>query len=126
MAEPGEGLTLAKVTKRFGATRALVDAHLQIRAGRGAHAARRKRLRQVDARQDHRRGAPAQTRESSALTRVSVERRGPRGMSELGIAVVFQEVLTAASQSVLNNIWLGSDGLFTRKLNTVEATADRR
>ena len=37
-------------------------------------------------------------------------------MGELGIAVVFQEVLTAASQSVLDNIWLGSDGLFTRKL----------
>ena len=31
MAAPGDGLTLAHVTKRFGATRALVDAHLQIR-----------------------------------------------------------------------------------------------
>ena len=33
MAAPGDGLTLAHVTKRFGATRALVDAHLQIRPG---------------------------------------------------------------------------------------------
>ena len=116
MAVPGDGLTLAHVTKRFGATRALVDAHLQIRRGEvhtllGENGSGKSTLVKIIG------GVHRPDEGEFSLDGVSVVRRSPRGMSELGIAVVFQEVLTAASQSVLNNIWLGSDGLFTRKLN---------
>src|SRR5699024_5151595 len=40
------------------------------------------------------------------------------GASHYGIETVFQEVLTASHQSVLQNIWLGSDGIFRRRFKT--------
>ncbi|WP_268878166.1 sugar ABC transporter ATP-binding protein [Gulosibacter macacae] len=46
--------------------------------------------------------------------------RSPRHAADHGIAVVFQEVLTAANQSVLDNIWLGADGVFTRRRSRQE------
>lgn len=36
----------------------------------------------------------------------------PRAAIDAGIAAVFQEVLVAGSRSVLDNVWLGADGLF--------------
>jgi ABC-type sugar transport system ATPase subunit len=40
----------------------------------------------------------------------------PRAAGAAGIATVFQEILAAGQQSVLENIWLGSDGLFRRRI----------
>src|SRR5919197_4039818 len=36
----------------------------------------------------------------------------PRAALDAGIAAVFQEILVAGSRSVLDNVWLGADGLF--------------
>jgi ABC-type sugar transport system ATPase subunit len=44
-------------------------------------------------------------------------RRSPRSAQAAGIVTVFQEVLVVGSQSVVENIWLGSDGLFRRTLD---------
>ena len=41
-------------------------------------------------------------------------RRNPRSAQGFGIVTVFQEVLVVRSQSILENVWLGSDGLFRR------------
>ncbi|MBO0682110.1 MAG: sugar ABC transporter ATP-binding protein [Candidatus Dormibacteraeota bacterium] len=43
---------------------------------------------------------------------VQVRLRSPRAAIEAGIAAVFQEVLVAGSRPVLDNVWLGADGLF--------------
>jgi ABC-type sugar transport system ATPase subunit len=42
--------------------------------------------------------------------------RGPGGALGRGIATVFQEVLVVGSQTVLDNVWLGSDGPFRTKI----------
>jgi ABC-type sugar transport system ATPase subunit len=45
-------------------------------------------------------------------------RVSPRFAQELGIATVFQEVLVVESQTVFENVWLGADGLFVRRVAT--------
>jgi len=116
MSESREGLRLANVSKRFGATRALSDAHLRIGPGEvhtllGENGSGKSTLVKIIG------GVHRPDDGEFTLDGATVQQRGPRRMNALGIAVVFQEVLTAASQSVLDNIWLGSDGLFVRKLS---------
>jgi ABC-type sugar transport system ATPase subunit len=41
---------------------------------------------------------------------------GPRAAGDAGIATVFQEVLLAGRQSVLENVWMGTDGFFRSTL----------
>lgn len=48
----------------------------------------------------------------------------PSHAQALGIATVFQEILVVPQQPVLTNIWLGSDGLFRRRL-TAEQRRER-
>jgi len=38
--------------------------------------------------------------------------RNPRAALAAGIATVFQEILVVGAQSVLDNVWLGADGIF--------------
>lgn len=114
MSEPFEGLRLTRVSKRFGATRALVDAYLHIQPGEvhtllGENGSGKSTLVKIIG------GVHRPDGGDFTIDSAAVEHRGPRHMNTLGIAVVFQEVLTAGSQSVLDNIWLGSDGLFARK-----------
>jgi ABC-type sugar transport system ATPase subunit len=40
----------------------------------------------------------------------------PRAADTAGVSTVFQEILAAGQQPVLENIWLGSDGLFRRRI----------
>ncbi|NPD16800.1 sugar ABC transporter ATP-binding protein [Xinfangfangia sp. D13-10-4-6] len=42
--------------------------------------------------------------------------RGPRAFQEAGFATAFQEVLIAPDRSVTDNILLGLDGMFTRRI----------
>jgi ABC-type sugar transport system ATPase subunit len=44
----------------------------------------------------------------------------PRDAIAAGIATVFQEILVAGQQSVLTNVWLGSDGLVRRRRSEQE------
>jgi ABC-type sugar transport system ATPase subunit len=115
MSDPGQGLRLANVSKRFGATRALVDADLHLQPGEvhtllGENGSGKSTLVKIIG------GVHGPDGGDFTLDGRNVDKRGPGRMSGLGIAVVFQEVLTAASQSVLDNVWLGSDGLFRRAL----------
>jgi ABC-type sugar transport system ATPase subunit len=48
----------------------------------------------------------------------------PRDATAAGIATVFQEILVAGQQSVLANVWLGSDGLVRRR-QSMQARRER-
>jgi ABC-type sugar transport system ATPase subunit len=49
--------------------------------------------------------------------------QSPRAARELGIATVFQEVLVAEARSVLDNVWLGHEGLLRTRIATREKRA---
>ncbi|WP_285313947.1 sugar ABC transporter ATP-binding protein [Pseudarthrobacter sp. fls2-241-R2A-168] len=115
MNDQAPGLALAGVSKRFGATRALIDAQLSLRPGEihtllGENGSGKSTLVKILG------GVHSPDTGSVTLDGVPLNSRSPREAMGLGIAVVFQEVLTAASQSVLENVWLGSDGTFRRRL----------
>ena len=44
----------------------------------------------------------------------------PRRAATLGVATVFQEILVFTNLTVLDNIWLGCDGLFRRRLTPAQ------
>jgi len=122
MSHTRDGLHLADVSKRFGATRALVEARLDVAPGEihtllGENGSGKSTLVKIIG-GAHRPDGGVFTLDGTELALAS-----PRGAARHGIAVVFQEVLTAASQSVLQNIWLGSDGVFRRRRS---AAAQRR
>lgn len=52
--------------------------------------------------------------------------REPRFAQQQGVVTVFQEVLTVDNRSVLDNVWLGADGIFTRKLGRATREARAR
>jgi ABC-type sugar transport system ATPase subunit len=49
--------------------------------------------------------------------------RSPRAARDSGIAVVFQEVLVAEARSVLDNVWLGLEGLVRSRFSQHEKAA---
>lgn len=111
MEEHLEGLRLSGVSKRFGATRALVDADLHLVRGEvhtllGENGSGKSTLVKLIG------GVHQPDTGSIALSGSPLAIRSPRRANDLGIATVFQEVLTANSQTVLANVWLGTDGLF--------------
>ncbi|MGH7058591.1 MAG: ATP-binding cassette domain-containing protein, partial [Acetobacteraceae bacterium] len=60
----------------------------------------------------------------SGSVRVNGEPPGsPRAARQRGIAVVFQEILVAEGASVLDNLYIGHDGLFSAKLSRREKRA---
>ena len=46
--------------------------------------------------------------------------RSPRAALEAGVAAVFQEILVAGSRSVLDNLWLGADGILRGQVSEEE------
>lgn len=116
------GLVLAGVSKRFGATRALIDGDLHLRPGEihtllGENGSGKSTLVKIMG------GVHRPDSGTVTLNGVPVTSRSPRAAMDLGIATVFQEVLTAGSQSVLENVWLGSHGVFRRRLGLAEQRA---
>lgn len=114
MSDPGDGLRLSGISKRFGATRALVDAHLHLEPGEvhtllGENGSGKSTLVKIVG------GVHSPDSGVFTIDGADVQLRNPRQADALGVAVVFQEVLTAVSQSVLDNIWLGTDGIFARR-----------
>ncbi|MFL4473744.1 sugar ABC transporter ATP-binding protein [Paeniglutamicibacter sp. MACA_103] len=113
------GLVLSGVSKRFGATRALIDGDLHLRPGEihtllGENGSGKSTLVKIMG------GVHRPDSGTVVLDGVPVTSRSPRASMDLGIATVFQEVLTAGSQSVLENVWLGSHGTFRRALPRAE------
>src|SRR5262249_31680869 len=108
------------VTKAFGATRALVDCTFALRAGEvhcivGENGSGKSRLGKLLS-GVHRPDDGTLEVEGTALDSL----RSPRQAAERGIATVFQEVLVVESQSVLDNVWMGSDGLLRSALTLPE------
>lgn len=116
MIEPRDGLRISGVSKRFGATRALVDAHLHVEPGEvhtllGENGSGKSTLVKIIG------GVHRPDSGTFTIDGVHADLRNPRQTADHRVAVVFQEVLTAPSQSVLDNIWLGTDGIFVRRLS---------
>lgn len=113
------GLRLSGVSKQFGATRALVEGNLHLLPGEvhtllGENGSGKSTLVKIMG-GVHRADAGAVTFNDAPIATPT-----PRHSAQLGIATVFQEVLTAAGQSVLDNVWLGSDGIFARRLSRAD------
>ena len=104
-------MSVAHAAKAFGATQAIVDASFELRAGEvhaliGENGSGKSTLVKIlsgihapDSGTIEFGGVPA-----PAL-------RTPRVSQDAGIATVFQEVLVAEARSVLDNVWIGAEGL---------------
>ena len=119
MTDARQGLWLSGVSKRFGATRARVNAQLRVLPGEihtllGENGSGKSTLVKVIG------GVHKPDDGVFTLDHEPVDLANPRQAQRRRIAVVFQEVLTAASQSVLDNIWLGTDGVFVRRLSRAQ------
>jgi ABC-type sugar transport system ATPase subunit len=109
--------------KAFGETQALRDASFELLAGEvhaivGENGSGKSTLVKIltgvhapDAGEIEIEGAPARPLAS------------PRAAREHGIATVFQEVLVAEARSVLDNVWLGHEGLLRNRLGAREKRA---
>lgn len=107
---------VTNVAKAFGATQALRDASFELRPGEvhsliGENGSGKSTLVKILS------GVHALDRGTVELGDVEVNApRTPREAQESGIATVFQEVLVAEARSVLDNIWLGVDGLLRKRV----------
>jgi ABC-type sugar transport system ATPase subunit len=111
-----EVLRVDSVSRSFGETRALRSCSLTLRAGEvhavmGENGSGKSTLVKVVS------GILAPddgtiTIGGRTLTRIA----SPRVARELGIATVFQEVLVVEPLTVLDNVWLGADGEFKRRV----------
>ncbi|HKO28044.1 MAG TPA: sugar ABC transporter ATP-binding protein [Solirubrobacteraceae bacterium] len=111
-------LDVAHVAKSFGATQALRDFSFSLRQGEvhsimGENASGKSTLVKILS-GVHRPDAGSIELAGASLAHL----HSPRNAQALGIATVFQEILVVPQQSVLTNIWLGSDGLFKRRRTT--------
>lgn len=109
-------LEVTGLAKSFGATQALSDCSLDLRRGEvhaimGENGSGKSTLVKI---------LSGVHRPDGGTIVVGGERvpflSSPRAADTAGIATVFQEILAAGQQPVLENIWLGSDGLFRRRI----------
>lgn len=119
MEDRSDGLRLDGIGKRFGMTQALINGTLHLASGEvhsllGENGSGKSTLVKIIG------GVHRPDDGAFTFDGESVALRNPRQASELGIATVFQEVLTAPSQSVLDNVWLGTDGVFRTRHSTAE------
>jgi ABC-type sugar transport system ATPase subunit/ribose/xylose/arabinose/galactoside ABC-type transport system permease subunit len=106
-------LTVGALAKSFGPTKALRDCSLELRAGEvhalmGENGSGKSTLVKILA------GVHRPDAGRIELAGRSVAPRGPREAIGSGVATVFQEVQCVAGQSVLDNLWLGTDGVVRR------------
>jgi ABC-type sugar transport system ATPase subunit len=109
-------LEVTTLAKSFGATQALRDCSIDLRRGEvhaimGENGSGKSTLVKILS-GVHRPDSGSITIAGESLPHLS----SPRAADGAGIATVFQEILAAGQQPVLENIWLGSDGLFRRRI----------
>jgi ABC-type sugar transport system ATPase subunit len=119
-------LEVAGLAKSFGATQALRDCSLDLRRGEvhaimGENGSGKSTLVKILS-GVHRPDGGTVTVGGEQVPFLS----SPRAAGTAGIATVFQEILAVGQQSVLENIWLGSDGLLRRRVPKDERVARAR
>jgi ABC-type sugar transport system ATPase subunit len=111
-AEVAVALRVTSAAKAFGPTQALRSASLELRAGElhaivGENGSGKSTLVKLLA------GVHRPDRGEIQIGSRSVGHlSNPKAALQAGIATVFQEVLVVEPRSVLENIWIGTDGLF--------------
>ncbi|HTJ71041.1 MAG TPA: ATP-binding cassette domain-containing protein [Actinospica sp.] len=106
-------LTVDGLAKSFGPTKALRACSLELRGGEvhalmGENGSGKSTLVKILA------GVHRPDTGRIELAGRAVAPRGPREAIGSGVATVFQEVQCVAQQSVLDNLWLGTDGVVRR------------
>ena len=112
-APPSALLAIEGVTKSFGPTTALRDCSLELAAGTvhalmGENGSGKSTLVKI---------LSGVHRADGGLVRIAsvpLKARSPRAAVAAGVATVFQEVQCVPGQSVFDNLWLGTDGIFRR------------
>jgi ABC-type sugar transport system ATPase subunit len=110
-------LRVAGVAKAFGATQAVRDASFELRAGEvhvlvGENGCGKSTIVKILS-GVHTPDAGEIELDGQPLPSI----RTPREAQSRGLFTVFQEVLVAESCSVLDNVWLGSDGIWTTSVS---------
>jgi len=119
-ASAGEGISIAGVHKSFGSTKALRGVNFSARMGEihaivGGNGCGKSTLAKVIS------GVvPADAGQVSVMGKSPA---APHEARAAGIATVFQEVLVADECTVVENLYLGSDGLWSRSLGSAEKYA---
>jgi len=107
-------LKIDGLTKRYGETLALRNATVDFRPGihtiLGENGSGKSTMLKILS------GVVTQTEGTVRLNDRAIAPRSPRDMHDLGLSTVFQEVLIAPHRSVLDNIFLGYDGLLRRRI----------
>ncbi|HZQ02904.1 MAG TPA: sugar ABC transporter ATP-binding protein [Gaiellaceae bacterium] len=113
-------LRVTGVAKRFGSTEALRDCSFELRAGEvhailGENGSGKSTLVKILA------GVHRPDEGVLELDGVEQNRiRSPRASIRAGIVTVFQEVLVVGQRSLLDNVWLGADGLVRKHRSQAE------
>lgn len=107
-------LSVRNAAKSFGPVRALTDCSFELAAGEvlvlmGENGSGKSTLVKMLS------GVLSPDSGEIVVGGQSVKLRSPQDARRRGIATVFQEVLTVETQTVFENVWLGSDGMFTRR-----------
>ncbi|MBR7827779.1 ATP-binding cassette domain-containing protein [Actinospica sp. MGRD01-02] len=118
-------LTVDGLAKSFGPTKALRSCSLELRGGEvhalmGENGSGKSTLVKILA------GVHRPDAGRIELAGSVVSPRGPREAIASGVATVFQEVQCVAQQSVLDNLWLGTDGVLRRARGAGLGPEERR
>ena len=112
---PVKTLAIKNIEKRYGETVALTGANVDFSYGvhtiLGENGSGKSTMLKILS------GVVAPTLGRVVLNENDISAKSPADMRALGLSTVFQEVLIAPHRSVVENIFLGFDGLFTRKAN---------
>ncbi len=106
-------LRIEQVTKAFGPTVALRDCSLELRAGEvhalmGENGSGKSTLVKILS------GVHRPDSGQVMIAQSPLRAASPRAAVAAGVATVFQEVQSVPGQSVLDNLWLGTDGILRR------------
>jgi ABC-type sugar transport system ATPase subunit len=118
-AEQAVRLVATGISKAFGPTQAVRSASLELTGGEvvaliGENGSGKSTLVKILA------GVHQADRGALHLMAKPVRFGSPRDALRQGIVAVFQEVLVADARSVLENAWLGVDGLFRSRVRRVQ------
>ena len=113
-APPATLLRIEEVTKAFGPTIALRGCSLELRAGEvhalmGENGSGKSTLVKLLS------GVNRADSGRVLIGQSPLRAAGPRAAAAAGVATVFQEVQCVPGQPVLDNLWLGTDGMLRRK-----------